>query len=184
MPKQKTKRRGPYPEAKRTEALAIYQAKGPRAAAEETGIGRATISRWAKKAGVETQVTARTQAATQASQALAQERRARIRQQLLADIEHVQSLLHTEHIDYKGKDEGTGRPARVVYPLPKASDVLAYATSIGILIDKYRLEMGESTERQRIDATIDMRLRTVGDDELDAAISRLNEAMARPAERE
>ena len=38
----------------------------------------------------------------------------------------------------------------VTYPIATSGDVKNYSVSIGILIDKYRLEMGESTSRAEI----------------------------------
>jgi hypothetical protein len=46
------------------------------------------------------------------------------------------------HVDFKGKDAGS-----VTYPVAPAAAVQNYATSIGILLDKVRLEAGEATGR-------------------------------------
>ena len=46
------------------------------------------------------------------------------------------------HIEFKGKDA-----ISVEYPIAPAGAVQNYATSVGILIDKYRLEVGEATNR-------------------------------------
>jgi hypothetical protein len=46
------------------------------------------------------------------------------------------------HVDFKGKDAD-----RVVYPVAPAAAVQNYATSAAIMLDKYRLEVGEATAR-------------------------------------
>jgi hypothetical protein len=52
------------------------------------------------------------------------------------------------HIDFKGKDA-----QMVEYPVAPAPAVQHYATSVGIMIDKYRLEMGEATGRSEVSIT-------------------------------
>ena len=47
------------------------------------------------------------------------------------------------HVEFKGKDAD-----QVTYPMAPAAAVQNYATSAAILIDKFRLEMGEATGRQ------------------------------------
>jgi hypothetical protein len=76
-------------------------------------------------------------------------------------------------IDFVGKD---GKA--VEHPIAPAGAVRDYAVSVGILIDKYRLEVGEATTRSESrDLTAQL-----SDDELDAAIAEAEEALQRATE--
>ena len=86
----------PYTDEQKAEALAVYEAEGLPAAAKAVGCDKATILRWAEKAGVEPpqRCTEQTKAATAAHvEAMALERRttraklARSTQTLLDRIE-------------------------------------------------------------------------------------------------
>ena len=85
------------------------------------------------------------QKAIEAHQNQAQERRERIRLHLLEKMEDLLGRMDEPHVDFKGKDAG-----KVTYPIATSGDVRNYATSFGILLDKYRLEMGEATTRGEI----------------------------------
>lgn len=56
-----------YTEEQKAEALQLYKTEGTRAAAKATGIPRGTIQWWAKTAGVRTERTSKTAAATEAA---------------------------------------------------------------------------------------------------------------------
>lgn len=55
--------RATYTDEQRAEALALYREHGPTEASRRCGIPPRTITRWATKAGVATEVTAKTAAA-------------------------------------------------------------------------------------------------------------------------
>lgn len=157
--------RKPYPEQKREQALALYVSHGPREASRRTKIPANTISSWARRAGLKTKVESITEKATAAAQAQAEKRRARIRAELLAKIEDILTRMDAEHIDFRGKDA-----RKVTFPKPSPTGVREYAVAIGVLLDKYRLEMGEVTGRQSFEHSGDLTLKQVPDAELRAGL--------------
>ncbi|WP_087483985.1 hypothetical protein [Brachybacterium massiliense] len=56
-----------YTPAEKAEALKLYEEQGPTAASEQTGIPKGTIASWAMRAGLQTDRTPKTAAATQAA---------------------------------------------------------------------------------------------------------------------
>ena len=65
-----------------------------------------------------------------------------IREQMLDKALDLLARIDEPHIDYRGKDI-----VEVRWEKAPSGDVQRYVTSVGILIDKYRLEMGETTGR-------------------------------------
>jgi hypothetical protein len=131
-----------YSEAERTHWVAVVARDGLGSAWRESGIPKPTLARWCHKAGVETYQPEKTHAATEALKAMHGLRRETLRVQLLDKAVDLLERMDSEHVDFKGKDAD-----EVVYPIAPAAAVQNYATSVGILIDKYRLEMGEVTGR-------------------------------------
>lgn len=131
-----------YSMEERAVALAIYVEKGVAEAWRQTGIPKPTIASWARRGRVHTNAPVKTQAATAQLQANAAKLRAELRLRLLEKAADLLDRMDAEHIDFKGKDAG-----EVVYPIAPAGAVQNYATSVGILIEKFRLEMGEVTDR-------------------------------------
>jgi len=126
----------------RAEALAIYVQKGVAEASRQTGVPKPTIASWARRGRVHTVAPVKTRAATEMLMAQSAQLRERLRFKLLEKADDLLDRMDAEHIDFKGKDSD-----EVVYPIAPASAVQNYATSVGILIDKYRLEVGEATGR-------------------------------------
>jgi transposase-like protein len=131
-----------YSADEKATALNLYVSHGLAEAWRLTGIPKPTIATWAKAAGLRTFDTQKTEAATEAHVAHADELRARLRVQLLEKASDLLDRMDAMHVDFKGKDADA-----VTYPIAPASAVQNYATSVGILIDKYRLEVGEATTR-------------------------------------
>lgn len=131
-----------YSEAEKTHWVAKVASDGLAAAWRESGIPKPTIARWAHKAGVETYQPEKTHAATEALKAMHAQRRETLKVQLLERALDLLERMDAEHVDFKGKDADT-----VVYPIAPAAAVQNYAMSAAILIDKFRLEMGEATGR-------------------------------------
>ena len=132
-----------YSDQERADALALYVEHGPAEAARRTGIPKTTISSWAGRNQVRTNATAKTQAATQAASAIAAAKREQLKADLLAkalDLLARMDQPHQEFVGTQGKD--------VTYDRAPAAAVKAYATSVGILIDKLRLEEGAATSRE------------------------------------
>jgi hypothetical protein len=159
-----------YSADEKATALNIYVSQGLAEAWRITGIPKPTIASWARRAGFpHTDAAIKTRQATEAASARADQLRAELRVSLLEKAVDLLERMDSPHIEFKGKDS-----TEVTYPIAPAGAVQNYATSVGILIDKYRLEVGEATERtERRDLTANL-----SDDELDAAI-REAEAAAR-----
>lgn len=163
-----------YTEAERSSALEIYRTRGLSEAAKETGFPAKTISSWAKRRGVTTDAVAITRQATEAIVARAELRRAELSERLIETAADVLERIGAPHIDVRvvgnGGESGQ-RIEKVKLDLPPASAVRDYAVSIGILIDKYRLERGESTDNHAIAG--DITLRNVPDDQLQVGLDRV-----------
>ncbi len=146
MTKSKTaKKPAPkYTDDQRRKAVNLYIQHGTAEAARQTGISGRTVTRWAKAADV-SQDRTKTDAARQELARKNAERRERIKTSLLTKIEDLLGRMDLPHIDFKGKDA-----QQVTYPTATSGDVKNYAVSVAVLIDKYRLEMGESTSRAEI----------------------------------
>ena len=131
-----------WTEEQKAEAIALTAEHGLAHAWRETGIPKPTIVRWCKDAGVERFHPEKTRAAVDALTARAAHIREQVRLELLEKVADLLERMDAPHTDFKGKDSD-----EVVYPIAPAAAVQNYATSIGILIDKYRLEVGEATGR-------------------------------------
>ncbi len=113
-----------YTDQDRDHAVKLYTEHGTAEASRRTGIPARTILRWAKTAGVVSRANAKkTAPATAELRALSVERRVRVRAALLERTEHLLESI-------TGSD-------------PTGARNLAVA--VGVLIDKYRLEYGQTT---------------------------------------
>ena len=134
-----------YADEDKQAALALYQEVGLAEAWRQTGIPKPTIASWARRAGLpHTDAAAKTRAATDASAARAELLRLELRMSLLEKALDMLDRMDGEHVEFKNSAKEI---REVVYPIAPAGAVQNYATSAGILIDKYRLEMGEATGR-------------------------------------
>jgi transposase-like protein len=131
-----------HSDEERQNAIALVAEHGLAYAWRETGIPKPTIVRWCKAAGVERFHPEKTRMAVEALQERAATLRESLRLKLLEKVDDLLDRMDAEHVDFKGKDSD-----EVVYPIAPAAAVQNYATSVGILIDKYRLEIGEATGR-------------------------------------
>lgn len=132
-----------YTPEEKAEALVLYASDGLAHAWRTMGIPKPTIASWARRAGFpHTDASAKTAAATEAAEDRAKLLRARLRLGLLEKAVDLLERMDAPHTEFKGKEATT-----VEYPIAPAAAVQNYATSVGILIDKYRLELGEATDR-------------------------------------
>lgn len=134
----------------RAAALAVYEAQGLAVAHAETGIPKTTLRRWARAEGLDPHVlagedVARTEAANKVREARIIEARREIQEQLLVQASDMLDRMNEPHIDYRGKESD-----RVEFEKAPADACRHYAISAAVLIDKFRLEMGESTSRSEI----------------------------------
>ena len=163
------------PEAK-AEALRLYQEVGLAEAWRRTGIPKPTIASWARREGLpHTDAAAKTREATLAASARADQLRTEMHVMLLEKAVDLLERMDEPHTEFKNSAKEI---REVVYPIAPAGAVQNYATSVGILIDKYRLEVGEATTRSESkDITSDLT-----DYELDDAIREAEEALRRASE--
>lgn len=160
-----------YSPEQKSAALELYQSVGLAEAWRRTGIPKPTIASWARRAGLpHTDAAAKTREATIAASARADQLRAELRVMLIEKAVDLLGRMDGEHVEFKNSAKEI---REVVYPIAPAGAVQNYATSVGILIDKYRLEVGEATTRtERRDLTDHLT-----DEELDAAIREAERAL-------
>ena len=120
----------------KAEALRIYEEHGPTAAQKQTGIHKATVTKWAKAAGVATVAVQNMREAREAIQESNAERRARLVQRLYGIAETSADLLENP-AEYQtilkgemGIERG-GRPGFI-----PAQDKQRELTAMGIALDK------------------------------------------------
>lgn len=131
-----------YTDEQREAALTLVESDGLAEAWRQTGIPKTTLAMWAHDRGIRTDGAAKTAAATEAAANRAAMLREQLRTALLEKAVDLLERMDSEHVEFKGKDADM-----VTYPIAPAGAVQNYATSVGILIDKYRLEVGEATAR-------------------------------------
>jgi transposase-like protein len=160
-----------YSPEEKAAALKLYGEVGLAEAWRQTRIPKPTIASWARRAGLpHTDASAKTAVATMAASARADQLRAEIRLTLLEKVADLLGRMDGEHVEFKNSAKEI---REVVYPIAPAGAVQNYATSVGILLDKYRLEVGEATTRtESRDLTAELT-----DDELDAAIREAEDAL-------
>lgn len=147
-----------YTDEEKGEALALYVEEGPTAVEAALGIAKSTVHTWAVAEGLR---TVRNERMAEAREAIAADRavlRERLRTELVAKALDLLGRMDEEHIDFRGKDA-----VQVTFPKASASGCQSYATAAAILLDKYRLEMGEATGRQEhtVETTTDRELRAL-----------------------
>ena len=131
-----------YTDEQRAEALALYIDHGAAQTSRQLDIPARTIRRWANDAGL---AAARDKTLTEATaklQANAERMRAEVRVRLMEIVLDAFDRMTQEHVDYRGKDA-----VRVTWEQAPSGDMKNYMTTAAIALDKYRLEMGESTDR-------------------------------------
>lgn len=158
-----------YTAEQKAGALRLYVEVGPCEAARQTGIDKRLISKWAKKAGLVTVAAQKRVAGFEEAEAAAACTRAKLKRRLLEKALDLLGRMDQPHIDFKGS--GNLGPVEVTYPKPTASACASYATAVGILIDKFRLENGEVTGREEV-VTVDA---------VDREIQRLESELSRRA---
>jgi transposase-like protein len=131
-----------YTDAQRAEAVELYRTDGPTVVQHQLGIPKGTVTKWAQAAGVETVSTANTRAAVEAISVLRERKREEVRTLLIEKAADMLGRMDEPHKDFRGKDV-----TEVTFEKAPSGACQQYATAAAILIDKFRLEMGESTAR-------------------------------------
>lgn len=160
-----------YTDEQRAEALRIYQAEGFAAAHRQTGIPKGTLGGWIRKAGIHTVAYEKTAQATRVRHLDFLARRAELRERLLDRVLDLDKRMDQPHEEFRGQQAKS-----VTYDRAPSDAVKAYALSIGILIDKMRLEMGEPTSRDERSEVSDF------DREVRELVEKLRERAGVPSE--
>lgn len=142
-----------YTAAQRKEALKLYVEHGPAEAARQCDIPSGTIRSWAHKDGLARLRYEKTEAATNAAVERATLKREELRELLLDQAIDLIHRMNAPHKDFKGS-----AALEVWWAEAPSGSTRDYATAAAILIDKYRLEMGEHTDRQVIVSPLDVEL--------------------------
>lgn len=149
-----------YSDEEKERALALYETEGPTAVFAQLGIPKSTVMSWAIANGVRTVRNERTAEAVEAARLDRAHTRELLRDEMLRRALDLLERMDDPHVDFKGKDAD-----EVIYPRPSPSGCQAYATAAAILLDKFRLEVGEVTGRTE----------TLSTDQLDRQIEELIE---------
>lgn len=140
-----TRARTSWPPELKAEALRIWQAEGPAAASKATGIPNGTIGAWAVRAAL--QPLHRNRVPLAALEVI-REQRAAMREELeLRMLEVALRLVQRIEQPHVELVSSGGVVQPVELPVAPAKAAQAYATAAAILLDKYRLERGEATDR-------------------------------------
>lgn len=131
-----------YDDDQKREAVELALEYGKAEAARRTGISAGTIGSWCSREGLATVATERTKAATEAAKDRREQKREQLRTLLIEKAVDLVERMDEPHIDFRGKDAN-----QVTFPKAPAQACQHYATSAAILLDKFRLEMGEVTGR-------------------------------------
>ena len=136
-----------YTDIQKTQAVDLYLKHGASEASNRLDIPRRTISSWVTKQGLAQAKGEQTEAAREQLALKNAERRERIRSLILEKAEDIRGRMDEPHIDFKAAGKELHK---VEWETARSGDVKNYAVSFAILIDKYRLEMGEATSRTEV----------------------------------
>lgn len=150
-----------YTDQQREAALAAYVEHGSAEAARRLDIPARTIRYWANQAELTQARAEKTEAAREMLALRHAEMREELRVRLLEKALDALDRMDATHIDYRGKDA-----RKVEWDVAPAGAFKDYATGAAILIDKYRLEMGEHTARAEVtsETAIDAEVRRLVDE--------------------
>ena len=129
----------------RAEVIELYQVHGVAETVRRTGVPRGTISDWVKQAGVQTSAAKTAIEATELSKARNNEKYEELKGLVLDTAKDMILRTKRPHKDYRGKEV-----IEVWWDEATADACKNYVTSAAIMIDKYRLMSGESTENIQV----------------------------------
>lgn len=141
----------PYTEEQKAEAVELAQEVGTSEASRRTGASATSIKRWTADAGLTDQTKReKTEAAREQLAIQRAKKREDLRNLLLDKALDLLGRMDEEHKDYRGKDV-----TAVYWDKAPSGATKDYATAAAILIDKFRLEMGEATGRTEVHGDLD-----------------------------
>jgi len=155
-----------YTEEQKAEALAAYLEVGSAEAGRRLGIPSRTIRHWVTQRALAQVRREKTEVAIAQLVLLQEHMREELRTRLLEKGLDALDRMDQVHVDYRGKDS-----VRVEWEVAPAAAFKDYAVAMAVLLDKYRLEMGEATQR----------VEESGADDIERSIRQLVDEMARRA---
>lgn len=161
-----------YTEEQKATAVGIYRTDGSKAAARQTGIPESTIKSWARRLNVHTEVVSRNQAAVEAARVKAELRREDVREKILTRIERVLERMVEPAKEIR---RVAGVEVEVTLGEPTPTGMRELAVTLGILIDKLRLEGGEVTDRTA--RSSDVTVRQMSDERIDRGLAQVLRAL-------
>jgi transposase-like protein len=134
-----------YTEQQREEALRLYVELGPAETARQMDIPRATISKWAERAGVTGDRKTKQTAAIAAMEKTLAQRRVQLAKDLMSDVELLRTQLFEPATVHKFDAEGGFHLGELAEPTFR--DKVSLMTAIAIAVDKIQLLSGAPTSR-------------------------------------
>lgn len=140
--------RASYTDTVKARGVALYLEHGAAEAARilTVELGRnvpaGTIASWASRQDVATERHTNNLDRVECARVAREAKREELREKILDKALDMLDRMDEPHHDYRGKDAD-----RVTWDKAPADACKAYATSCAILVDKFRLEMGETTGR-------------------------------------
>lgn len=144
--------RSTYTDDVKARGVALYLEHGAAEAARilTNELGRnvpsGTIASWASRGDIASERHANNLDRVECARVSREAKREQLREKILDKALDMLGRMDEPHHDYRGKDAD-----RVTWEKAPADACKAYATSCAILVDKFRLEMGESTGRQAVE---------------------------------
>jgi transposase-like protein len=150
-----------FSDAQRQQIVANWREHGTSATARRFGCSNSTVKRFVVAAGIDASQDSRDRLAAAAVSGKA--RRAELRVKLLKQAMTLIDRMGEKHVEYRG-----ARAIPIEHDHATATECRDYALAVAILIDKFRLEMGDCDSRRE----------TITPDEVDAEIARLEAQIA------
>lgn len=137
-----------YTAKQKSEALKLYEEHGPAEASRHTGVPRGTISQWARRDGLVTARSANARAGARASAASLVQRKHRLAEKLMGDVERLREQLWAPALVHDFTKDGAFVTGHL--DEPTFGDKRQIMTSLAIGVDKIQLLTGAPTSRAEI----------------------------------
>lgn len=151
-----------WTDEQKAQALLVFRSHGATEAARQTGVPKGTVASWARREQVHTNAPVEREAAVESASLAAEERRLRLADSLLDDVQGLRRRLFTgmtyHHVKVVGLGEGraTTEVVEVETDQPVPADQLRLVQAIGTLVDRVQLLTGQATERVDLTGEYDL----------------------------
>ena len=139
-----------YTDDQKAEAVRLYLEHGPAHAAEVVGCSQRSVYHWLGFQGLQPKNPDEHRAETVARHTAKRETLRELLMDRAIDMLHRMNEPHVATIMHDGEI------AEIIHQKAEAADCKSYGIALGILVDKYRLEMGEATVRSEEVASHDI----------------------------